>query len=184
MEEQRREAGWLLWQSLSYLGRMLRPQMEPLLRDVGLNSPLEAWVLHLLRHRGPQRLVDIARGMRLPVSTLSDLTERLVAEGLLRRMPHPRDRRSVVLVATERAADGVARLHAAVAERLAGPLAELDDGTLEQLTVGLRALAEALERAAGPCYEPGGVPQPGSVRAGDVEAWRDAGPRPASNVEG
>jgi DNA-binding MarR family transcriptional regulator len=159
VEQQRQKAGWLLWQSLGHVGRALRPQMEPLLHEMGLSSPLEVWVLQHVRHEGPRRLVDIARATRLPTSTLSDLTERLVAEGFLSRRPNPGDRRSVVLVVTQRAEDALTRLQAGVVARLEGPLAQLDDATVEQLTTGLRALTEVLDRAVGPYDTTEGAPQ-------------------------
>jgi DNA-binding MarR family transcriptional regulator len=153
----RREAGWLLWQSVTYLGRVLRAELEPILRDVGMGSPVEVWVCALVERRGPQRLVDVARAIHLPASTLSDLTERLVADGFLARSPNPRDRRSAVLAVTDRGREALRRLHDAVAARLEAVLADLDAATVQHLVAGLRALAQALE-ARDPSRTPPGPP--------------------------
>lgn len=146
LAERHREAGWLLWQLLGELGRLFRSQMDPDLREIGLGSPVEVWVCRLVLTEGPRRLVDIAHTTCLPVSTLSDMTDRLVSDGFLRREPHPRDRRSTVLAATDRAREAVSRLRQLVAGRFEAVLATMDDATLDQLTVGLRAMAAALRQ--------------------------------------
>ena len=52
--------------------------------------------------RGSLTLLELAQGLGLDKSTLSRTVNGLVDGGLVERKPHPRDRRSVLLLLTER----------------------------------------------------------------------------------
>ena len=158
LERQREDAGWRLWQQLTQLLWMLRPQIEPLLRDAGVGSPLGLFVCRLVEREGPQRLTDLARSTHLPLSTVSGLCDRLVADGFLRRVANPRDRRSVVLEGTERACQALAGLREAGACRFGALLAGMDEGTLEGLIAGLTELVHTLEDGVTAEREGSGVP--------------------------
>jgi DNA-binding MarR family transcriptional regulator len=136
---------------------MLRPEIEPLLRDAGVGSPLGLFICLLLEREGPQRLTDLAQRMHLPLSTVSGLCDRLVVEGFLCRSAHPHDRRSIVLAPTERACTVAEGVRHETAARLGTMLAAMDPATLEGLISGLTVLVEALEGAAAtPARQEGG----------------------------
>lgn len=141
------EVGWRLWQLLTRLGRMLRPQIEPLLREAGVGSPLGLFICLLLERDGPQRLTDLAQRLHLPLSTVSGLCERLVAEGFVERSAHPHDRRSIVLAPTARACAAAGGVRHEAAARLGALLVGMDAATLQGLITGLTVLVEALEAA-------------------------------------
>lgn len=141
--DSREEAALLLSEYLHDLAHDLRRGMDPVLRDCGLVSVLQVAMLGALDRLGPTRLVDLSRRLNVPTSTLSELTDRLVADGLVTRDPNPGDRRSVMLAVTP---GGRARLEAvrrAGAAHVQGLLAHLDDTTVEALLGGLRRLREA-----------------------------------------
>ena len=143
--ERQDEVGWRLWQLLTRLVWMLRPEIEPLLRDAGIGSPLGLFACLMVEHHGPKRLTDLAQHLHLPLSTVSGLSDRLVALGFLQRAANPNDRRSVVLQATERTSTVAEDLRRAAAARLGTFLAAMDPETLEGLVAGLTALVESVE---------------------------------------
>jgi DNA-binding MarR family transcriptional regulator len=97
-------------------------------------------VLGILRDREHVRIGDLAGHLGLERSTLSGLVDRAEQRGLLRRTRDDADRRATEVELT---ADGraLARdLARAAADRLAPPLAALDDGQRHTL-LGLLAAA-------------------------------------------
>lgn len=159
--ERQDEVGWRLWQLLTRLVWMLRPEIEPLLRDAGIGSPLGLFACLMVEHHGPKRLTDLAQHLHLPLSTVSGLCDRLVALGFLRRAANPHDRRSVVLEATERTSTVAEDLRRDAAGRLGALLAAMDPETLEGLISGLTVLVEAVEASGTP-----GQVRPESVSRG------------------
>jgi DNA-binding MarR family transcriptional regulator len=94
---------------------------------------------------------ELAAALEVHASSASRLVDRLVAAGLVRRAPSPRDRRQVVLATT---AAGRRTLDAVMEhrrQRFRALLARLDEPTRRSLSAALDALSDA----AG---EPEGVP--------------------------
>ena len=91
----------------------------------------------------PRRLAD---HLGITTAAVTVLVDRLVASGHLERMPHPRDRRSVLLVPTEQARAEMARHLADMHERMkriaAGVPAEARPAVVEFLA----ALTREMER--------------------------------------
>ncbi len=148
-ENEHREAALLLLDLATRLGREMRQHMEPELRVQGMVSPLEVRVCGAIDDLGPQRPIDIARHLHLPVSTVSELSERLVQAGILSRQRNPRDRRSVVLAPTDRTHQVVATLREAATGWLSELLGRIDDQALRALLDGLRKTAEQLPAGSG-----------------------------------
>ncbi len=158
--EARRAAALLMWEVLQGFGRRLRRGMG---LPSGAHDPvaLHLPVLLVLSRRGPQRLVDLARLLNLPTSTLSEGVERMVAEGLVERTPNPRDRRSVLLGPTAAGRARLPELCRGAQNRAEQLLEAMGDEAVQHLLLGLRALADVLA-ADGldpdpPC--PGGTPE-------------------------
>jgi len=152
-DQERWDAALLLLDLASQLGREMRQHLEPELRKQGLVSPLELRVCGAIDDLGPQRPIDLARLLHLPISTVSELSDRLVQAGLLLRERNPQDRRSVVLAPTVKTHQAVQALRRAAAGWLADVLGRLDEETLHDLLQGLRRTAEQLpgdgERSCG-----------------------------------
>src|SRR5437868_1846503 len=63
-------------------------------------SPARLSALSVLIFGGPRSVTELADAERVKVPTMSRLVAAMEAEGLVRRSPHERDRRSVRLEAT------------------------------------------------------------------------------------
>lgn len=144
--------------SLDAAGRQLRLHFE---RDTRAQHPVDerlsaqdAQMIRYLRARGAQPAKELARAFAQAGSTLTGRLDRLEQQGLLMRLPNPRDRRSSLLLLTDagmqrgqelraRAEELEARISALVGERdLRGFRAVLD--AIEQTT---RIAAEVEEGA-------------------------------------
>jgi len=102
-------------------------------------------VLELLHCRGPAMMKTLADGLGLSARNLTAVADSLEAEGLLRRVPHPTDRRATVLELTE---SGLRAADEALAPRLAeiGQLfEELSPTARAGLKHSLSTLVEAME---------------------------------------
>ncbi len=143
-QAERREAALLLLDLAGRLGREMRRQMDPELRAQGMASPLEVRVCGAIDDPGPLRPVDLARHLQLPVSTLSELSDRLVQAGVLSRERNPNDRRSVVLAPTATTHQVVSALREAATGWLTELLVRIDDDALRALMEALRKTADQL----------------------------------------
>ncbi len=141
-------AALLLWEVIEGLSRAVRSELRPQLQDHGLVSGLQIAICLVLLECGPQRLVDLARRLAMPTSTVSELADRLVAAGLLRREPNPGDRRSYMLHAEPGAAALVGQMRCVAAGVVAGHLDGLDPADVAGMVPGLAALAAALAAGA------------------------------------
>ncbi|GAB4438743.1 MAG: MarR family transcriptional regulator [Chloroflexi bacterium OHK40] len=105
-------------------------------------SPLEFAVLQRLDPSQGRRLTDIGAELLCVKSTITRLVDRLEADGLVRRMPDPDDRRAQRLVLTPRGIsvrDEAAELHSAAVERRLSLLAPAEQQLLCELLAKLRA---------------------------------------------
>jgi DNA-binding MarR family transcriptional regulator len=107
-----------------------------------------ARVLEALHCNGPQRMRDISDQIDLPARNLTAVADSLETEHLVRRTPHPTDRRATLLEVTDAGRSAI--------ERALGPrLMEIDAlfdvlSTAEKsrLLSGLRRLVDAMDEAA------------------------------------
>ncbi|GAB4514541.1 MAG: hypothetical protein OHK0046_16800 [Anaerolineae bacterium] len=82
-------------------GRQSMIRLDAALQEVNLSGP-KMWALHqLVRTAEPMPITDLARCMRSGKSNITQLMDRLEAENLVRRVPNPDDRRSVLVEITE-----------------------------------------------------------------------------------
>ena len=101
--------------------RSIQERLEATLEGVGLSSAKYQALEALVRAREPLTLSELAGRLKCVRSNVTQLADRLEADGLLRRVDDPADRRSVRAVVTELGAER----HAAGAEALAQLQAEL-----------------------------------------------------------
>lgn len=82
-------------------GKSTIMRMDRALEEVGLSAP-KLWAMHLIaREDAPIGLSHLARCMGSVKSNATQLVDRLEADGLVRRIPNPEDRRSVLVELTE-----------------------------------------------------------------------------------
>lgn len=134
----------------------LRPDIEAVFARHGLDAG-EFDVLGSLRRSGPPyrlRPTELYKVLMISSGGLTDRLARLEARGLVRRIPSPEDRRSLMVELTP---EGRAKAEAAFAEDMALELemvSALTGKEREELARLLRKLAVSLEAAAQAAAEP------------------------------
>ena len=132
-----RAAGQVM-QSLVHAAHAVENRVEEVLQAVGLSSPKFAALTYLVHAGEPLSLSECASKMTCVRSNITQLMDRLEAEGLVQRVDHPNDRRGVLAEVTalgrERQVAG-ARAVEKVESEFARTLAGVDHGAL------LRALS-------------------------------------------
>ena len=104
-------------------GRALEQRLEEALAEVGLSLAKFGALTHLVEAGEPLNLSACARKMTCVRSNITQLMDRLEADGLVRRVADPDDRRAVKAAVTKRGAKHQAAGAAAVA-RVQRELAE------------------------------------------------------------
>ena len=137
-----------------YVSRILDGQLSP----IGIPGFLLALLTHV-RDNAPVSPSTVSLASGVPATTLRDNIQRLVDRRLVRRIPHPDDRRSYLLVLTRRgetvleAADpALLEAYVALERRLRLPL--------EQYELMLDELNDALQEALETLHD-----SPSSARA-------------------
>jgi len=105
----------VLWNELE---RRLRTTMGAV--SLGRHRILEL----AAQSNGSTRVQDVADELLITVGAASRLTDRLEADGLVSRNPHPTDRRGSVIVPTETGRDALATTTSAIAAALEDILGE------------------------------------------------------------
>ena len=126
--------------SLISTGHAVEGRLEQALAEVGLSLAKFDALTHLVESGDPIRLGECAEKMTCVRSNITQLVDRLEADGLVRRVEDPRDRRSVRAELTplgkERQAAG-AKAMAKVQAELARTLAGIDHGKLKRVLAAL-----------------------------------------------
>ena len=107
-----------------------------------------ARVLEALHCNGPQRMGDIAAQIDLPARNLTAIADTLESEHLVRRTPHPTDRRATLLEVTDA---GRSAIESALWPRLMEIDALFDVLSATERTrllSGLKRLAEAMDHVS------------------------------------
>jgi DNA-binding MarR family transcriptional regulator len=119
--------------SLLQAARTVEQRMEAALEEVGLSTAKFAALTHLVDAGQPLSLGQCAARMTCVRSNVTQLIDRLEAEGLVRRVDDPTDRRGVKAVVTplgsERQAAGAKQM-AKVQKEFAQSLAGVDQSAL------------------------------------------------------
>ena len=105
-------------------------------------------LLRAVRGRTGISVGEAAAELRIAPNTASTLANQLVAAGLVRREPDPRDRRSVRLVITPAAERRMAAWHDRRQQVLEAALGRLDPGERAALEAAVGPLHGLLERLA------------------------------------
>jgi DNA-binding MarR family transcriptional regulator len=99
-----------LQQLLVRMSLRLRLRGADLESSTGL-SGRELDLVALLGSSGPSSIKSLVADLGLPRSTMTAIVDRLEDRGLIKRLPNPQDRRSVILEATPSASDALLRYH-------------------------------------------------------------------------
>ena len=120
---------------------VLETRLEEALEEVGLSLPKFGALSHLVKEGEPLSLSECATKMTCVRSNITQLVDRLEADGLVRRVEDPEDRRAVRAVVTprgkERYAAGVRQVEKVQAE-FAETLSGIDQGSLERVLSAIR----------------------------------------------
>jgi DNA-binding MarR family transcriptional regulator len=135
-----RGAGRVMF-SLLQAGQVVERRLEEALEEVGLSGAKFAVLTHLVRAGEPLSLSECANRMICVRSNITQLVDRLEAEGLVRRVDDPDDRRGVRAVVTplgiERQAAG-ARCVERVQREFAKTLSEADHAALARVLAAIK----------------------------------------------
>lgn len=127
--------------SLLQAAHAVERRLEEALEKVGLSGPKFSALTHLVEAGEPLSLGELAARLACVRSNITQLVDRLEADGLVRRVKDPADRRSVRAAVTplgrERQAAG-ARQVEEVQEELAKALSGIDRGALERALAAFR----------------------------------------------
>ena len=126
--------------SLVRAAHALESRLEEALEQVGLSLAKFGALSHLVKEGEPLSLSECATKMTCVRSNMTQLVDRLEADGLVRRVEDPEDRRAVRAVATplgkERYAAGVRQVEKVQAE-FSKTISGVDRGTLERVLSAL-----------------------------------------------
>ena len=103
-------------------------------------------LLGALRCNGPQIMSSISEELGVTRRNITALVDALEEEGLVRRKPHPTDRRATVIEMTVRGERTMDRIYDEHRAAVAGLFTDLDEEDQEDLMRMLGVLHEALRR--------------------------------------
>jgi len=115
--------------------------------EVGIGAT-DYQALNVLDVDGPMTSGELAQRLALSTGATTRLIDRLEASDVARRVPHPADRRRVMVEATGRMPDGLAEVLAAVREPVSTAFIGLDEHQLAGLASYLSIATEAYRTAA------------------------------------
>lgn len=89
--------------------------------------------------------VDVTRSLAISSASTTAILDRLEKRGHITRVPHPTDRRRVFVEPSDEAARNILSARQAARERLARPLASVDDAQAAIIIAFLDRVREAVE---------------------------------------
>lgn len=121
-------------------------------RAAGITYP-RMRLLHLLQCRGPQIMSALREELGITARSVTSLVDGLEAEGLVRRVPHPTDRRATLIESTDRGGEIAAGLFEAHSGRAAELFAELPPRDQQTLLAIMEQLVDVLSARTAPDAE-------------------------------
>jgi DNA-binding MarR family transcriptional regulator len=128
-------------------GDLLLDQIGRLLRPLGVSSP-GGLVLGLLRDHGPMAPSEIGDRLIVTRATVTGLVDSLERRGLVRRTPHPSDRRSLIVEITPEGLKVLAQIRATVHRQEKAWMSVLSDADLRKLINLLHRVQRGVVEAA------------------------------------
>jgi len=130
-----------LLQLMGHLSLRLRVKGIDLESTTGLANR-ELNLLSMLTMAGPTSVKSLVADLALPRSTMTAIVDRLQARGLVRRLPNPEDRRSVILEATDHAVHALDAYTQGLQQLVEHTVSTLDDQEQAQLVRLVARLAQ------------------------------------------
>lgn len=124
--------------------RQIGLRLEPPCAELGLGSG-EGHLISYLHSYGPCPIAELHRVLGYKPSTLTSVLDRLSAQGFLRRLPHPEDRRSFLIELTREgrsAAAAIQRMLEALEARIRSRVGRAE-------IAGFRAVMSAIDQVTG-----------------------------------
>ena len=115
--------------------------------EIAVTMP-QAKLLYLLGASGDLHMSELVTRLRVSLSTVSGLVDRIVEAGLASRREDTADRRQVVVGLTPAGITFIDRFRELNARQMRDLLAYLDDAELASVRAALTALAHAADRLA------------------------------------
>ena len=125
------------------MSRMMLDQHHRQIEELDLTLP-QAQVLRVLR-RGPLPTGQLAAELRISASSATQLTDRLIRKGLIKRQAAENDRRSVLVVLSVKGRRLVDQFRKRRALLFKGALARLGEGEQAQVIGAMEMVVRALE---------------------------------------
>lgn len=130
---------------LLQIGDLFARDMERAFAGTAL-TPSRVGVLWILQHTGPSTQQALAQALEVSPRNITGLVDALEASELVRRAPHPSDRRAVLVTLTDAGAREMSRMQSEHAELTATLLAAVDPADRDAFARGLDAVAHRLQR--------------------------------------
>lgn len=125
------------------MSRLMLDQHHRQIEELDLTLP-QAQMLRVLR-RGPTPTGQLAAELRISASSVTQLTDRLILKGLIKRQAAENDRRSVLVALSVKGKRLVDQFRKRRALLLKGALARLSEGEQAQVIGAMRMVITALE---------------------------------------
>lgn len=109
-------------------------------------TPQRARILAYLHDRGPSIMSELKTRLGVTATNITALVDALEKEGLLRRRPHPNDRRATLLELTPKASRGLTRDCEGYRDRVGELFSNLPDSDQKELLRILVTLRTRLDR--------------------------------------
>lgn len=103
-------------------------------------------VIMLLSRSGPLSISELKEQLKTAQSTVSEMAERLVQQGLLKREKSPADRRKTLYQLTEKARKQIANHKTTMHERLASVLDAFESQDQEQFIQAFEEIADLIQK--------------------------------------
>lgn len=117
--------------------------LEGALRPLGLNRTMYFVLVTLaLSSEGARRLSYLSRYLMVHPTTVTQLVDQMEGKGLVKREPHPTDRRTTLAVLTPKGRTALRKATTVAADAGFG-LPDVDEATLRRLTADLRDVRRA-----------------------------------------
>jgi DNA-binding MarR family transcriptional regulator len=134
-----------LARSFQILGHVFKRWVQTLIDSDGV-SPARLRLLGVLHCRGPQKMSALSGELGVTARNVTTLVDALESEKLVRRTPHPTDRRATVIELTPTGTKSATELVDSFAEKTAGLFRDLPEPDQHELLRLVEALLAGLQK--------------------------------------
>ena len=117
-------------------------------------TPARTHLLWVLQHLGPSTQQALATELKVSPRNVTGLVDALEGGGFVSRLPHPTDRRAILVTLTDQGSQTMTRMQQERAQLAAELVADLTTVQLAQLRTGLDSVVGRLEGLVGSADHP------------------------------